>query len=116
VSDGSEWKGEVPMPLFPAALIAFSLLGAGDETTPNPPKDGEIAPETRIEPKTSDSDREIHGRFMLGVRLHGPRFKIQGEGTREKPFLLDLPLGDFLKIRIVTPDVSPCPWDGNLDD
>jgi hypothetical protein len=102
------------MPLIPAALIAFSLLGAGDEANSNPPKGSDLAPETRIEPKPIGGGREVHGRLLLGVRLHGPRFQIQGEGTRMKPFMLDLPLGDFLKIRVVTPYVDPCPPDGNL--
>jgi hypothetical protein len=97
------------MSLFPAALIAFSLLGAGDEAPANPPKGDAVTPETRVEPKPADGDREVHGLFMVGLRLHGPRFKIQGEGTRDKPFILDLPLGDFLKIRVVAPDLAPFP-------
>ena len=40
---------------------------------------------------------------MLGLRLHGPRIKFQGEGTLERPLIIDLPLGDLLKIRIISP-------------
>jgi hypothetical protein len=100
------------MSLLSTALIAFSLLGATDELPANPRAGGEVAPETRVEPRPAEAP-EPHGRLWIGLRLHGPRFQIQGEGTKDRPFLLDLPLGDFFKVRFVMPGVS-APTDGNL--
>jgi hypothetical protein len=101
------------MARFSIALIALCLMGAKDEAPANPPGTGEIAPETRVEPKRSDSAPELRWRLMIGLRLHGPRFSVQGDGTKNWPFLLDLPVGDFFKVRIVMPCVFP-PRDGNL--
>jgi hypothetical protein len=102
------------MTLFSAGLIALSLLGALDEAPANSCGGGGIAPETRVEPAKPEDVPGSHGLLMLGLRLHGPRFQIQGEGTRERPLIIDLPVGDLFKIRIVSPNVR-CPLDdGNI--
>jgi len=91
------------MPFLSASLIALSLLSATGETPSNPAQPGAIVPETRVERKATAAAKEPLGRIVIGLRIHGPRFRLQGECTREKPLLIDLPLGDFFKLRVVYP-------------
>jgi hypothetical protein len=99
------------MSAFAAGLLVFGLVGFSGDAPQGPPKPDakDITPETRVDPDPKGDEREPLGRLMIGLRLHGPRFLMRGDGTKESPFVMDLPLGDLLKVRIIYPCVHPSP-------
>jgi hypothetical protein len=80
------------MTLLGITALTLSLLSGA-------PESDSAQPQTRVEAPKSE-EKALTGRLLIGVSLHGARFKVRGNVEKKIPWRFTLPLGSFLELQI----------------